>query len=286
MRIAVPIISRGHPLRLVGVIEAMAALSSGEHDIVFGVRWDDDDPLTGAACEALQQHGFSSLFSLSGPRHATLGETWNELMRAMSPAGGPGQRQYDAWVGWNDRIFPMASGWDAKIAEAVTANPRRLLWWRCATEADPTQPVIPAAWWIARGGYVFPELFPFWFIDPWVAEVDELVHGSPMKGMADVVHGGRRGRTKRLRDLPFWFETFEALRPMRLQQAEQLRRVWALPEPDITKIVAALEADANGRRPRWPDLEERFGDKSPPDAQYITTKARAQALMNILKVAA
>ena len=139
MRIAVAIISRGRPLKLIGVVEGMEALASGKHEIIYGVRCDEDDPQTMEAAEALST-GHPILIQ-SGPRPATLGEAHNGLMAGMQREAGP----FGAFVPWSDRLFVVTPGWDEEIAREAGTDPTRLMWWKSEQDPHPAAAIVPTA---------------------------------------------------------------------------------------------------------------------------------------------
>lgn len=274
MRIAVAIISRGRPLKLIGVVEGMAALASGKHEIIYGVRCDEDDPQTMEAAEALST-GHPILIQ-SGPRPATLGEAHNGLMAGMQGEAGP----FGVFVSWIDRTFVVTPGWDEEIAREAAADSIRLMWWKSEQDPHPTHPVVPAGWYDACGGRVWAEFFPFWFANTWLAEVWELARGAELVFLNTVQYAGRRGRTQRLRDLMFWSEFYQAMRPMRVEEAARIRAVLGWPEPPNTAArVAEWEGQWKQFRWRMPEIERQFESGWEPDAQYLETRARAEAMM-------
>ena len=122
-----------------------------------------------------------------------------------------------------------------------------------------------------------PEYFPFWFGDTWVAEVYELAHCRPLPIIQNLPWGGKRGKTRGMRDLEFWFDFFAATRIERIAEARGVAFANSVKfDPPQAMLDDMKRRDAE-QRARVPQFNEAFGaDAGEPSETYLNMKATAQ----------
>lgn len=270
MRITVGIPSRGRPLELAACVYALDKTKSGSHEVAYLVGHDHDDQPTSDMVSMLSG-GDLPIVSSYGPRPLGLGEIHNRLA-AETPIDG-------IFMLWSDRIVPVTMHWDDIIAQSVMQMPHRVLWFDSHHLAGPAQFILSPLYRSILPAPPCPGIFPFWFEDTHVEEIDLLVHGSPYMRIDAMAAGPRSAKTNRMRHLDFWISLFAALRPERIYQAriiaDKLGVVWG----DKSEQIAILERRDRDFHARAPELTERYGGPGEPDATYLLAFERARKLM-------
>lgn len=274
MKVTVITPTRARPLALVGSLMAAWRLRSTKHDLTFIVGADDDDTQTHDAVTRLAAE--LPVIQTSGPR-STLGHVMNRMMNAA-------RGDCDVVTTLTDRTFCITPGWDDCIAETLKLRSNRILWWSCPYDPDCNLPAIPAQWCDALDWQWSPEIFPFWWDDTWLQELDLMVFGGPSLKMI-TSYAGERKFTTNGRDFAFWFDVFARTREQRWQKAEKIAErlgVQLQPRENLEKYFALY--DAAGQQ-RSPSFEDRFGDKRPASAAYLRAKTAAQAMIGSVAAA-
>lgn len=264
MQFSVCIASRGRHYDLMSVIVGMWRLRSGAHDVRFFVGVDNDDARSVVLSHNLQVSDPLPITWSVADRQPTLGAVNNRLLSLSSP---------DAYIITTDRAHIITPHWDAQLADDLKAHPGRVLWLSCPSDPDPTHPVLPADY-VKSVGWS-PEIFPFWFDDTWNAEIEFMAYGNIVK--VPVWFFGERGKTTRARDFGFWFDVFAATRPQRVEKAKTLFRGEGGMVAFSQRVGALCSQTVSPARIK--ELEARFADDSPPSAEYIAAKAKAEELL-------
>jgi hypothetical protein len=267
VKINVIIASRGQHHRLSAVIVSMMQLQSGKNDIEYLVGLDNDDEDSIRAMWGLIDHGNPVRTNIA-PRSASLGAINNRLL-SMSNA--------DVYLITTDRAFIVTPDWDEVVATVVGTNPNKPFWLYSQQDPDATHPIIPDTFLRAMGGKWSPELFPFWFDDTWLAEIDFFVSGNVTK--IPVEYAGKRGTSKRCRDIAFWGDFFAKTRPVRILIAEKIAEKFKGKLLDMEQKMDVVRAMSEEFIARAPLNEERFGDTSPPTPEYLKAKKRAEKIL-------
>ena len=273
MRITVGIPSRGRPLDLIASVLVLDKLKSHGHQIEYLIAYDRDDEATNSAVNELLDRDIG-VVAVERGRPLGLGELHNR-MAGMTPADG-------TFLLWSDRIVPITSQWDHQISNGVLLYPNRVLWVDSIHLLGPGQFVLPPAWRAAQGDPC-PGVFPFWFEDSALEEIDHYVWGFPRMRCAADCAGPRTQKTNRCRDIPFWISYYAALRPSRVEEARRIaRKLGIAPRPDIAEMtVHWVQRDAD-MLSRADDLAQRFGAEGEPDDSYLAAKRAAEEHMQEL----
>ncbi len=269
MHITVGIPSRGRPLELAAAVLALEKTRCTGHDVQYRVAIDNDDYATWETCHALS--ALAPVMSSLAPRPVGLGEIHNDLVCGTDPAS--------TFMLWSDRLVPVTAGWDEAIAEGVRQFPSRVLWMDSLHLAGPGQFILPPAYRAALAGPPCPAVYPFWFDDSAVEEVDILAFGPPRLSIAAKAAGPRTDKTNRCREIDFWIRLFAATRRERMVAARQIRFNLGLQARDMRGEVAIFEARDNAFLARVPELTAQWGATGSPDATYLAAKARAEQIM-------
>lgn len=214
MKITVVLPSRNRPAGLLSVLKVFDALSSGENEITYAVVVDDDDYGTLQQFEDWEKAGMlpDGVQKFIGARNKTVNARFNEAVKAC-PAEVYSQACDDA--------YPLAHRWD-KLFQGAKTLPG-FCWQEVNDPANCTYPILTDRWVNAVGRF-YPEYFPFWFADTWIAEVFNLTFSKPIPVVNQLQVGGKRGQTQGMRDLAFWFKFFAETRVERMEEAKKIAK--------------------------------------------------------------
>ena len=208
--------SRHRPAGLLSVLTALDALASGTHEITYPLIVDDDDALMRETINYWRQHDMmpAGVFPIVGKRDRTLNARMNEACAAF-PA--------EAYFFGPDDGYPLTQHWDAIFKAAVDQGLPAWCWVEKNAAGDATFICLSEKWRSALGR-AFPEYFPYWFADTWIAEVHLLAFAKPIALINQLAMGGKRGKTQGMRELSFWFKFFAHTRDERIAEAEKLAK--------------------------------------------------------------
>lgn len=245
-------------------------LASGANEISLSIAADCDDAATIDAAERLGNGGHPlQLYGLARP--LGLGELHNRMAAAAPPDA--------AFMLWSDRVLAITPDWDHNLAMGCMQCPNRVIWLDSVHLTGAGQFVLPPAWRAAQGDPC-PGLYPFWFEDTAVEELDAFVHGFPRMSLAAKCAGTRGAKTTRCRDIAFWVSVFAATRPQRLAQAAEIgRKLGVAPPSNLAGIIANFETRDASFIARAPALQEQFGAEGPADETYLAARARAEEIL-------
>lgn len=267
--IAVLLLTRGRPGGLVAAIRALHATASGALPIRYVACADDDDATIGQAAALLED---VRLTLSIGPRPDALGEAWNR--------GAEGCGNWDLALFTGDDTVPATRHWDLRMAEVASQGRAAWAWTEANDPANCTYWVTTERWHDAVGT-ACPPHFPFWFNDTWVAELHLFAFGQPIYIDPRCVMAGRRGTTREMRELAFWFRVFAATRPQRIAQALRIARAHRRQPPDPAPLLDWCRAWDAAQQARVPEYNLAFGaDLVPPTPRYLRLRARAERLLD------
>jgi hypothetical protein len=270
MEITLGLPSRGRPAGLLSVLTALHHLSTGENAVNYAVILDDDDYVTLEQVEHWKKSGFfpERTYIKVAPRQKTVNARFNDAV-AEHPADLYGQICDDA--------FPLTQHWDAIFAKCTQLP--AFAWEERNDPLNVTYPVVSERW-RSSIGRVYPEHFPFWFADTWIAETYRLAFGHPLSVFKQLGMGGRRGHTTGMRDLAFWFHFFAETRHERIAEAERLAEIYGCPV-DVRSArreeIEQMQAADNYQLSRVAIYEAAFrANTGEPSEMYQVAKDRAE----------
>ena len=283
-QVSILIATRARPEILAEVFASLKANTARKDKVSLWLYVDEDDQVTRRAIEAKQFPEMDlPVHWHFGPQTACLGDTHD----ALWAASGRSSEVY--MVSGDDMRFDTA-GWDEIARTAFAQHPDGVL---LAFPHDPmtadtaTYPLF--GWgWLATLRRFFPGYFPYWYDDRWVSQVARLANRYvklpillyPIRG---------KGRTRRMRNLPFWARFFQLMLEERKDTARKLIQVIhpndaAARESALGKIEATAAALLK-EEGTFSDLyavfqEERHSDLTPEerkvfDAKYVGREAFA-----------
>lgn len=269
MKIAAVMATRGNPQRAAAVIECAKALSSGKHEIEWIVGYDFEDAHT---WKYFQQNRISVALS-GGQAPLGVGGVWNRCA-ALSNA--------DIIAPFPDDSFPGLPDWDATICEHLPdPNKIGVIAWNDTANPDQcTLPVITRRWYELCG--LYDDRFPFWFYDTCVAETWSFVTGRPVGIPKNLLLAAKKGKTKSMRDLAFWWGFYVHTRQERIVRAAEIRTQLGIEmAPDLLRIILENWEHRDATAAKHFNAMERSmsaATGAPPE-RYLRAKASAEAQM-------
>lgn len=264
--IAVLVLTRGRPAGLVAAVQALHATASGDVPVQYVLCCDDDDPTIDQSVAMLEH---LPITVSRNPRPDALGTAWNLGARAAG--------EWDMALLTGDDTVPACRDWDWQMA--ARDDLPAFAWQEANDPTNVTYPVVSRRWFDAVGGAMVPAWFPYWFNDTWLNEVHILAFGAPMPIIEDLPMAGRRGTTREMREVAFWFSVFAATRGMRVAQAAEVARAFgreAVPNRHAD-FFARWDAEQMSRVPLY---NKAFGaDTVPPTPRYLRLRAKAEQLL-------
>jgi hypothetical protein len=250
--LAVLLATRGRPEMLAQVFASLAANTTRKDQTALWLYVDEDDTITRDAIAKKQfpDTGFLVHWHI-GPRIGNVAETFNILLQ---------QQDCDAQLfitAVDDARFDT-QGWDEIIRAKYRQYPDgvMLAFAHDPMSADAATYVIFSQGWVKTLGRAFPSYFPHWFPDTWVDQVGRMAgRHDKLPILLYPIRG--KGRTKLMRNLPFWSRFFQLTLGERKEAARRI--VHAIhPEnsPARTAALAQLETVAAELLKN----EERFSD--------------------------
>jgi len=289
--IAIIMATRGRPEMLVQVFASLKANTRRKENVSVWIYVDADDDLTRQAidCGTLGDAGLPVHWHF-GPQTPGLCETQHELWRQS------GQTAELYVISVDDARFDTP-GWDDVARSAATKYPDGLF---LAAPFDPatadtsTYPIF--GWrWLQTLGQIFPGHFPYWFDDRWVHQIGVMAgRYEPLPIVMFPIRG--KGRTRRMRDLPFWTRFFQLMLVERKNSAQTL--IEAMNHEPQKKSEALKQLDAQAAKfakeqDKFSDLyavfqEERFTLHPPEERRGFNAgyfQKEAQAVGRLLEEA-
>ncbi len=199
---------------------------------------DEDDEVTRQAIAAgtIPDPGLKLHWHIA-PRTAGLGQIHQALWNASGRAS-------EVYMFASDKSHFATPGWDEVVRAKAAAHPDGVM---LAFAHDPntadqgTYPIL--GWnWVQTLGYFFPGYFPYWFDDLWMDQIGRMVGRFDKLPIVIAPVGGTRGRTQRMRNVPFWTRFFQLMLPERKDAA--LKLIAAMHPRDEAARTAALQAMA------------------------------------------
>ena len=233
--ISIVFTTRGHPEKVTEVFKSLRENTVRKELVQLWIYVDDDDTVTRQAIEnkSLPDPGFPVHWHI-GPQTSELGKTLDTLWK-VSP------RTSEVYVTTVDDIRFATRGWDEVVRSAFSQYPDGVL---LGFPHDPgnslavTYPIF--GWrWLETLNCLYIGYFPFWYDDRWAEEIARLAGRLKKLDMTFSPQGDEKGRTKRMRNLPFWARFMQLTLPERIESARKL--IAAIHPGDDALHKAAME---------------------------------------------
>ena len=272
---------------LAKVFDSIAAQTARKDKVSMWVYVDEDDQVTRRAIDGGElNHAGIEVHWHYGGQTSSFGEMQLILWRLV-------RGQSEAYMIMADDICFGTFGWDECIRTAAAQFPDGIF---LGSPHDPmtadtcTYPVFGARW-LETMEQIFPNHFPFWYVDRWVHQIGEMAGRFVWLPFVVPSIGGK-GLTRRMRDLPFWARFFQLTLDERIVSAKKLIDAMNL---DPEKTAAAMDnlrqcaTELEKQQDKFSDLytvfqEERFTQHTPEERRafnpvYFQKEAAAVAQM-------
>jgi len=279
--------TRGRPESLAQVFAALKATIAQKEKVALWLYVDEDDVVTRKAIDSgvLNDAGVNIHWHI-GPQTAGLCETQHTLWRKSGCTA-------EIYMVIPDDLYFETHGWDNIIRAATAQYPDGIF---LASAHDPmtsdtcTYPIF--GWrWLDTLQHIFPGHFSFWYDDRWVHQIG-LMAGRYVELPIVLLSLGGKGKTRRMRDLPFWARFFQLSLDERKASAKKLIDAMNLDPEKKDAALENLEQRAAGfekQQDHFSDLyavfqEERFTLHTPEERRafnpaYFKKEADAVALL-------
>lgn len=279
--------TRGRPQMLAQVFDSIAAHTVQKDKVSLWIYVDEDDAVTRQAIDsgALNHAGIKVHWHYGG-QTSSFGEMQLILWRLV-------RGQAESYMIMADDICFGTPGWDDYVREAAARFPDGIF---LGSPHDPmtadtcTYPIFGAHW-LETMEQIFPGHFPYWYVDRWVHQIGEMAGRFVWLPFVLPSIGGK-GKTRRMRDVPFWARFFQLALDERKTSARKLIDAMNLdPEKksDALKHMEQRAAELEKQQDKFSDLyavfqEERFTLHTPEERRawnpaYFQKEATAVAQM-------
>jgi hypothetical protein len=279
--------TRGRPQMLAEVFASLKQNTAQPDKVHLWLYVDEDDNVTRAAVDGgtLKDAGVQVHWHI-GPNTAGLCETQHTLWRN---SGGTAE----IYMITCDDVCFGTRGWDDIIRDTSKKFPDGIF---LACPFDPatsdtcTYPIFGRRW-LETLQQIFPGHFPYWYDDRWVHQIGEMAGRYVRLPMVMPPIRGK-GKTRRMRDLPFWARFFQLCLDERKNSARKLIDAMNLTAEEKTAALKNLEQHAAvfaAQQEKFSDLyavfqEERFTLHTPEERRtfnpaYFRKEAEAVALI-------
>ena len=226
--------TRGRPGMLAEEISSLKENTADKAKLTLWLYVDEDDQVTRDAIAGgkFPDPGFPVHWHI-GPRTPGLGECHVALLNAS------GRVSEIYMISCDDARFETP-GWDEVVRRRFAEYPDGVL---LAFADDPnasdraTYPFIGWSW-VQTLGYAFPGHFPYWFEDAWIDEIGRMAGRCVKVPILIGPIGGGKGKTQRMRCVPFWTRYFQLTQVERKEEARKL--IWTIHPNDKAARDAAL----------------------------------------------
>lgn len=239
--IAILLSTRGRPHMLLEVFQSLNTSTKVKDKVALWLYVDEDDQVTREAIDGgkFPDLGFPVHWHI-GPRTPDWGRTYTTLWNALG-------RTSEVYMIANDDVRFETFGWDEIVRAKYAEYPDGVL---LACPYDPVAPDIATfpifGWgWLNALGSVYAGYFHYWFDDAWADQLGTMIgryanihmYLSPIRS---------KGKTQRMRCLPFWRCFFDLTLCERKELALKLIDAMNLPDENARAAArAAMEEAAN-----------------------------------------
>lgn len=200
MNLAINLVTRGRPELLLETVSRTIPLVSRD-DTVFVISIDKDDTETIAALNRLTPD--KRIIPIIEEREDAIGDKYGRVLRF--PA--------DVYMCMCDYVPYVTRGFDAEVLKAATVFPDGIgvVYNYLADNITFGSLNGITAKLIEKMGFLYPSIFPFWFVDHWLDDIARYIDRiafAPIQ--VDRKNVDKRTTTGR-RDVRFWSVLFDAL---------------------------------------------------------------------------
>jgi hypothetical protein len=289
--ISILMATRARPDMLDEELATLQANTAQKEKLAVWLYVDDDDEITRKAVDGgrFKNLDFRVHWQF-GPRPPALGQAHQALWNAS------GRASEVYMISCDDARFDTP-GWD-DIVRREFGRYRDGIMLAFAHDPNAEQATYPFIGWgfLLALGYekVFPGIFAFWFDDKWVEQIAQMAGRCARIPMTINPIGGGKGKTQRMRCVPFWTRFFQLLMPERKECAQKLVAAMDLPD-EKSRAAATAELEkiwttlTNEEEKAFSDLycvfqEERHTALSPEERNVFNPLYIRQEVMAVTRL--
>lgn len=220
--------TRGRPAGLAGVFDSFRRTVEHAHLVDLWIYVDDDDDLTldYIKAETWETYGLAINWYVA-KRSVSMGDMLNQLWQNCTTNPG-------FFFPFADDYVITTQNWDSILRKASSRYVDGvMLGFLPDSTARPHQVTfaIPSSRWLNSLGYFLTNRFYYWFDDQWLDEIAQMVGRKVMLPIKVLTPGGK-GKTSRMRKVPFWASYFSHTLEDRHQDAlNVLAGIYNVDEP-------------------------------------------------------
>jgi hypothetical protein len=271
--LAISLASRGRPEQLVDTIRKSVA-NWRHKDTVMQVQLDEDDPASYEALIVSRLSDHHNVIANVRPREDTIAEKWNRILDWHKTA--------DVYMSAADDDPYVVEGYDVKILEAAKRFPDGIgTVYGYLANLSFTSISAPTKGLCDRLGYIFPPLFPYWFVDHWIDDVVKMIGRISFADIA--TDQSKAGKTQEMREPAWWATFYDACYLVRRRQARAIMYSDGFQEEEWSKELKLSFAPVIDQRSRMINSGVRQMTTTPglslQDARYLRIKDRAKKML-------
>jgi len=266
--------TRGRPAQLIDTVTKTLANMALPDSMVW-IAADADDHETLMAVQDAQRLKWPQgrVGLTMDQREDTVAAKWNRALRLPEPA--------DVYCVSVDDAVHATPGFDAKIVEAANRFPDGIgVVYGHLDNASFPGIMAPTRKFAEKLGHIFPELFPYWFVDHWVDDIARLIGRI---SFADVRNETNATGTQEMREPAWWATWFDAAYLMRRKIARDIIESPDFQESEWRKEILRTHSPLIEFRSKWINDSVRAQDRElrlmngskPPDERYMRIKTKA-----------
>lgn len=277
MRLAIALPTRGRPLQLINTIDR--SVDNWRHpNTVMWVMADRDDTVTVDAFlkakDRWNQPGTLRVGMDIRDREDTIAAKWNRIL-AIEPDA-------DVYCTDADDAPQITPGYDEKILAAAALFPDGIgcVYGHMANASFTCCEALTKRL-ADKLGYIFPEYFPYWFVDHWIDDISKMIGRI---SFADIrTDQSNVGKTQEFREPGWWATWFDAAYMLRREQAKGIIMAPDFQEPHWRKQMLIAQFPLIEYRSRWVNDHVRANERqltgllgqTGTDDRYKRVKQRA-----------
>lgn len=275
VKLCISLATRGRPEQLIDTIKR-STVNLVMPNTVFMVQVDADDKPTIGALEAAKPTLDQRVIVNVQPREDTIAAKWNRALK--EPA--------DLYLVAADDDPYITTAYDAKLLQAAKLFPDGIgMVYGKMANASFSGVVAPTRRLTEKLGHVFPELFPYWFVDHWTDDLAKLIGRI---SFADVqTDQSAVGKTQEMREPGWWATFYDAAYLVRRKIAREIIDSPDFAEPEWRKELLRNHSPLIEYRSKWINdgVRQRSAELSKwsgldnADDRYLRLRDRAVAMV-------
>lgn len=277
-KLAISLPTRGRPDRVAETVNR-SIVNWRDSNTVLWIMADGDDAHTLDIGHRLEAFHKGRVKVSIKQREDTIAEKWNRILELEPDA--------DVFLAGADDDPYTTEGYDSLILQAGKRFPDGIgMVYGHMANASFSRAVAPTRGFVEKLGYMFPEFFPYWFVDHWTDDVAKLIGRI---SFADIMTDQTRpGKTQELREVDWWATWFDAAYLMRRKQAQNIIQGNDFEEPQWRKEILLTHHPLIEFRSRWTnnhvrgisgDLHRWSGLNASQDDRYKRLKQKAMEMV-------